>query len=190
MPYDDHTVPIEIWKTLFFDEDTVTYENAPVLETQIGSMTIDEDKRWSADLEKSELENEIENGKVYLGLTTDLDNSASITFDSQDDLFNPPKLVITYSSTNTGITQTDTTTDGNNLFTLIFLGIIGVGFIAFLYYRSNQSKGIGKRGPIYPREQNSQISKGSPMSQNFCMECGSRIINPNSQFCDNCGRRL
>ncbi len=174
MPVDGHSIPINIWETSSFNEDTITFNNAPVLVQTIGSATINEDKRWSIQLNKDLLG--VKNA-YYFAIETNLESLWGITFASQDSSFfgDPAKLIITYDDPN--ITDPPIP---DSFFGAIILGAIILGVISLYYF--------GKRGGKQKTIQKPIMKQTSQQTEGFCRSCG----NPKEVgklFCGNCGEK-
>ncbi len=179
LPYDDHTVPLDIWKTTYFDEDIVTWENCPQRTVLMIQVDIAENKRWSIPLENHGITGNL---NLYICLSTDLDNSAPITFDSRDDMWNPPRVAVTFEALS--IDESPNGTVDLVIFLILLGPIGGIGLAIFLMVRKSNKRKTSF-SIVY---QEPRISQKSVTIDQFCGQCGAPLDSTNV-FCPSCGKK-
>jgi hypothetical protein len=179
LPFDDHTVPLDIWKTTYFDEMTLIWENRPEPTVLMGVIEITENKRWTIPLVNHSIKG---NTNFHICLSTELDNSAAITFDSRDDLWNPPRVEITYESS-----TTETESGGDIMVIIMLFVIISLSaIISIPMYVKNKQKQKSGRYSLVLREKTAS-PKYRPTDR-FCGQCGS-LLELDNLFCTSCGKK-
>jgi len=108
MPLDDSSKELVIYETTFFDEGTLTATNSPAIGKLVSSGLINSDSRWQFTLADSSY---VVNSNYYLAIESWTDNLWDIIFDGKTNIFNPPKLAVTYTVGSQSTTEPIVTTE-------------------------------------------------------------------------------